>query len=285
MTSNEIIASVLLRSGFPTDNYFTNAEMLTIMNDEMRLHINPLLMKLHEEFLLQTKDYNIAANTTYRLPKRALGGKLRDLKLYDNGDYVDLDRLFEEDRYKKSTGYYITRNSIELSDDITTGTLRATYYLAPSQMVLVASVATIASIDSATQVTVSALPSSISTATPVDMVQASGQYDLLSIDATITNVAGTTLTFSSLPSDLAVGDYICLAGQSPVPTIPVDLHPILTQATLCTCLGSKKDKAFEAESAKLKMLKESMLEMLDPRVESGDIFVRGQGLLSAIRSR
>lgn len=285
MTSEEIIASVLLRSGFPTDNYFTNAEMLTIMNDETKLVINPLVMRLQEEFLLQTKDYTIVSGSSYRLPKRALGGKLRDVKIYDGTNYQNLNRLFEEDRANNPVGYYLNRNSLELSGDFTAQTLRVTYYLTPSQLVLTTAIATIASIDSATQITVTSLPTTISTNTQIDFIQSSGQYDLLAIDQTISSIAGTSLVFSSLPTDLAVGDYVCLAGQSPVPTIPVDLHPVLVQATLCTCLNSKKDKAIEIEGPKLAKLIETMEEMLQPRVDNGSIYLSGQGLLSAIGNR
>lgn len=285
MTSEEIIALVLLRSGFPTDNYFSNAEMLTIMNDETKLVINPLIMKLQEEFLLQTKDYTIVSGSSYRLPKRALGGKLRDIKIFDGTNYQNLNRLFEEDRAANPVGYYLNRNSLELSGEFTAQTLRVTYYLAPSQLVLSSAVATIASIDSTTQITVSALPSTITTSTQIDFIQSGGQYDLLAIDQAVSTVAGTTLTFGSLPDDLAVGDYVCVAGQSPVPTIPVDLHPLLVQATLCTCLNSKKDKAIEVEGPKLTKLIETMEEMLQPRVSNGRVFLSGQGLLSAIRNR
>lgn len=285
MTSNEIITSVLLKSGFPTENYFTNAEMLSIMNDEMKLTINPFLMKLQEEFLLHYKDYTISSGATYRLPKRALGNKLRDVKLVNSGAFTDLNRLFEEDRSSNETGYYLSRNSLELSSSLTSGTLRLSYFLAPSKLVLTSSCAQVASIDSATQITVTSLPSTITTSTQVDIVQASGQVDLLAVDETISTIAGTTLTFASLPSDLAVGDYVCLAGEAPVPVIPQDLHPFLVQAVLCSCLSSKKDKSVGLELDKLKMIKETLSEMLEPRVESGDIFIRGQGLLSAIRNR
>lgn len=285
MTSEQIIASVLLRSGFPTDNYFSNAEMLTIMNDEIKLVINPLIMTLQEEFLLQIKDYTIVAGASYRLPKRALGSKLRDVKIFDGSNYRNINRLFEEDRAANPVGYYLNRNSLELSGEFTAQTLRVTYYLAPSALVLTTSAATILTIDSATQVTVSSLPTNIAVNTQIDFVQSSGQYDLLDIDKTVTGVSGTTLTFAALPDGLAVGDYICVAGQSPVPTIPLDLHPVLVQAVLCSCLSSKKDKALEVEGPKLKKLIDTMEAMLQPRVDNGSIFLSGQGLLSAIRNR
>lgn len=134
--------------------------------------------------------------------------------------------------------------------------------------------------------TVSSLPSSITTSTLVDFVQTEGPNDILALDQTITSIAGTSLTFSSLPDDLAVGDYICLAGESPVTLIPNDLNPVLVQAALCTCLSSKKDKASSFELEKLERMKQSMIELLNPRVESNDSKLRGQGILSRfIRGR
>jgi hypothetical protein len=84
------------------------------------------------------------------------------------------------------------------------------------------------------------LPTTITTSTPVDFVQNDGPYDILEIDQTITNISGTTLTFAALPDDLAVGDWICLAGQSPVLIAPRELQPLLVQATLHKSLMSKK---------------------------------------------
>jgi hypothetical protein len=242
-------------------------------------------MKLREDFLVQSVDYTISAGTTYRLPNRLVGNKLRDLKLYNNSNYSDLNRLFEEDRQYKRTGYYLTGNKIELSEDITTGTLRLNYYLTPNSLVLTTSCAIISSIDSTTQVTVTALPSSIAVNSVVDFVQDAAPNDLLAFNQTVTGVAGTSLTFASLPTGLAVGDYVCIAGQSCVPLVPEELVSVLMQATLVSCLSSKKDKAVEFESKKLADMIAAMLDLLTPRSESNDVKMRGQGLLSYITRR
>ncbi len=284
-TSDELITGIKLAGGFPTDNYFTDSEMLSLMNDSMQTVVIPLAMSLHEDYFLQDKDYTISTTNSYRLPARNIGNKLRDVKLYISGEYKNLNRLFEEDRSSKLSGYYITRNTLSLSPDITSGTLRVTYYLAPSTLILAASAAIVASIDSATQVTVTALPSTIAVNTVVDIVQGSGPYDLLALNSTVATVSGTTLTFSSLPDDLAVGDYICVAGQSPVPLIPETMQTYLAQATLVSCLASKKDKAVEWEYKQLELLEKSFTDMLDPRVDSNDIKIRGQGILSYIKGR
>jgi hypothetical protein len=285
MLVDTIIDNIKLKGGFPTDNYFTDAEMLTILNDEMKLTITPLVMKLREEFFVQEKQYTITSGGSYRIPKRCIGNKLRDVKLLVDTNYRNINRLFEEDRESEPTGYYITKNTITLSDDISTGTLAVSYYLSPSTLVLSTACAQVLTIDSATQITVSSLPATILTTTLVDLVEADSPNDLLAIDQTITNISGTTLTFASLPSDLAVGDYVCLAGQSPIPTLPEEVHPLLTQAALVSCLRSKKDSGAEDEYKLLKINMEALLDMLDTRVDSNDIKLNGQGLLSYIRSR
>lgn len=284
-TVDSLITEVKLKGGFPTDNYFTDAEMLVLMNSALKTVITPLILKIKEEFLLQTVTHTITSGSTYRMPKRAVGGKLRDVKYLNNGEYSNLNRLFEEDRALSPSGYYISRNSIELSDDFTSGTLSLNYFLNPSTLILEASAAKVLSIDSATQVTVTALPSTITTSTQVDFVQGVGPYDLLAINQTISSISGTTLTFSDLPDDLAVNDYISLAGYSPVATIPEQLHPLLVQATLYNSLISKKDSSSKEVKMELEEMKKELMEMLDTRVESNDIKLNGQGLLSYIRGR
>lgn len=285
MIADNLISEIKLLGGMSDDNYFTDAELLTILKREMKLTIIPLVLKLNEEYFLSNKDYNITDGGSYRLPKRSIGNKLRDVQLYDGSSYTPLNRLFEEDRSSGLSGYYISRNSIALSDDITTGTLRITYYLAPNELILEVNAAQILTIDSATDVTVNALPSTITTTTPVDIIQSEGPNDQLALDHTITNISGTTLTFTSLPDDLVVGDYICLAGQSPVPVIPEELTPVLVQAALVSALSSKKDSQARSEAEKLEIMKRALSEMLEPRVDSNDSKIRSQGLLSAVRNR
>ena len=284
-TVDTLITEVKLKGGFPDDNYFTDAEMLLLMNSALKTVITPLIMKMKEEYFTQQTTYSITAGGTYKIPPRCIGNKLRDVKLLVDDAYTDLNRLFEEDRQADESGYYISRNSITLSDDIETGTLAVTYFLSPSQLILEASAAQVLTIDSATQITVAALPSSILTTTPVDFVEANGPYDILALDQTIATISGTTLTFSSLPSGLAVGDYVTLSGQAPVAVIPEELHPLLVQATLVNCLSSKKDAGLKDAKDMMEEMKRDLLDMIDTRVESNDVSFRGQGLLSYIRRR
>lgn len=290
-TTTDLINSVKLKGSFPTSNdLFSSADYLNILNDELLIQIVPLLNKLNEEYFLTYKDYSIVADQDkYRIPTRAVGSSLRDVQLIDsNGSVRSLIRLFEEDKRSLTSGpqgYYVKGNQIILSPKpITTdgSILRLVYFRRPSKFVLTSACAQILSIDTATNtVVVSSLPSTITMTTPVDFVQAESPYDILEMDFVATAISGTTITFgSTLPDDLAVNDYITLAGQSCVTMIPDDLIPILVQAALCSCLTSKKDTQAKIELEKLEQMKSVMSTMLSPRVKSDDLKIKSGVLLN-----
>jgi hypothetical protein len=116
-------------------------------------------------------------------------------------------------------------------------------------------------------------------------VQNSNPYDLLGMDYALTSVSGTTLGFSSLPTDLAVGDWICLSTEAPVPMIPDEMHPVLVQSALCKTLSSKKDKQYKDELETLMRVKEDAINMLDPRVQDNSNKVRTGKLLGYFSAR
>lgn len=288
MNSNEMISVLKTKGSFPTsDDLFSPDDLLSLFNFQMKVDIVPLVLKLNEEYFLQPKEYSISLGSTYRIPTRAVGAKLRDLKVIDSsGNFTKLDRLFEEDRGSGKSGYYMLRNSIELTDNFTSGSLRVTYFAAPSTIVLTTACAQVQTIDTVNkQVVVTSTPSTFANGVVVDFVQNNNPYDLLGMDYPISSVSGTTLTFSDLPSGLDVGDWVCLAKQAPVPMIPDELHPVLIQSTLVTCLSSKKDKALEVEAQALAQYKLDAVNMLDPRVGNDSMKLRSGPLLNFFAMR
>lgn len=249
---------------------------------QLKTDLTPLMLRLNEEFFLQYIDFTITTGSSYRIPRRAIGAKIRDLKMVDgSGNYTNIPRLFEEDRANDASGYYVTRNSIELSSDFVGNTLRMKYFARPSTLVATTECGQITSIDTgANTVVVSSAPATMAVSTVVDIVQNNNPYDLLSMDVALSSVSGTTLGFSSLPSGLAVGDWICLATESPVPMIPDELHPVLVQSALVSTLSSKKDKALEHESEVLEKMKIDAVNMLDPRIENNSVKFRSGALMN-----
>lgn len=272
-----MISALQIKGSFPTsDDLFSDSDFLVLLNLAKNVGIHGVMMKLNDEYLLQTKDYTVSATagTTYRLPTRIIS--IRDLTLVDgSGNITPLDRCFEEDRGSGKAGYYITRNSIELSSNYTSGTLRLKYFARASKLVLTTSCGQVSSIDTgANSVVVSSAPSTFANGTVIDMVQNNNPYDLLSMDQAITTVAGTTLTFASLPTDLLVGDWICIANESPVLMAPEELHALLIQMVLVDLLASKKDKAYKDAKDDLDRMTTSVINLLDPRVNNSSAKMR-----------
>ncbi len=288
MNTTELISALKIHGSFPTSNdLFSSADFLVLFNHQLQADITPMMMKLNEEYFLQKKDFPITPGGTYRIPTRAVGAKIRDLKYVDgSGNLSNIQRLFEEERPLNNSGYYMLRNSVELSSDYTGGTLRMAYFARPSALVSVTACAKVANINNVTMmVTVESVPQTFANGVIVDFVQNNNPYDLLGMDYSLVSVSGTTLTFSSLPADLAIGDWVCLAVQSPVPMIPEEMHPVLIQSALCKTLSSKKDKAYKDEQATLDAIKAAAINMLDPRVENNSTKFRTGKILTYFSGR
>ena len=289
-TTADLISNIKLRGSLPTaDDLFSNANFLSIPNDEMMNQVTPLLSKVNEEYFLTYQDTAVTTGlNTYRIPKRSIGSMLRDVQLIDgSGNVTSLPRLFEEDKYSTTQGdlgYYLKSNQVILSPTPTNSnyTLRLAYIRRPSKFVLTTACAQITAI-SGTTITVASLPSTMTTNTSIDFVQGSSPYDLLQMDTAIATASGTTLTFASVPTDLAVNDYISLAGEACVPMIPEELIPFLVQSALVICLASKKDNSVELEVKKLEQMKASLINMLTPRVKDNSVKIKSNSLLNHFR--
>lgn len=288
MNTTELIDALRIKGSFPnSDDLFSDDALLKLFNFQMDTDIVPLMMSLSEDYFLLTKDYSISENGSYRLPTRAIGAKLRDLQISDTGgNLIPLQRLFEEDRPYNKAGYYIVRNSIELSDGFTTGTLKAKIFSRPNKLVATTECAQVVSIDLPNkQIEVTGVPATMVSGVLIDLVQNENPCDLLSYDNAIVGVSGTTVTLTEVPEDLAVNDWICLAKQSPIPMLPEEMHPILVQSVLVACLSSKKDKALEYEMKTLEKIMQNMIRMLDPRVENNSVSFRSGRLLNMLATR
>jgi hypothetical protein len=288
MNTSEMISNLKIQGSFPTsDDLFSNSDFLVLFNNQLKTDITPMMLKLNEEFFLQYKDFTIASGSRYRIPRRAIGAKIRDLQYIDaSNNYSSIDRLFEEDRPQSKSGYYMLRNEVELSTDFITGTLRMKYFARPNELVLPSSCGQVVTIDTNNnQVILSSAPATFTTGVNCDFIQNNNPYDLLAYDQEITGVSGTTITFASLPDGLEVGDWLCLANQSPVAMIPDELHPVLVKSCLCATLSSKKDKSYEQEMIALQQMKDDAINMLDPRVENDSVKFRSGALLNFFGSR
>lgn len=287
-TADGIVRDIKMLGLFPNSQLLlTNDEFLTLMNFQMKAEMVPLIDSIAQEHFVQYEDVDYdQSQKVFSIPERAVGNKLRDLVFVDaNNNEINIPRLRPEDLkvgYRYGIGYniglygfFVKDQTVELYLGNPSGvssypTLRKKYFRRPSKMVSTSDAGEITMINSGTnEVTVSALPPAWTSSDEFDLIKGTPHFTSKGDDLTVSTIIGNTLTFSdSLPSDLAVGDWVALAGESPIPQIPYDAFPLLTQLTVIKGLESNRDtEGMKNAMASIPVMKQSLLGIMMPRTE------------------
>lgn len=287
-TSDKLIASIK-RRGFvpPTQKTFSNADILALCDEEVQTRIAPYLVKGREEFLVFSQDVPVVAgDNRYRIPARALGGKLRDVEYVNaQGDVVRIPRLEPDSESVNAPGYsgsgyprafYMEANSVVLLPvpAITQGALRLSYYMRPNSLILPSQGATVVEINGSV-LTVNGPQGWNNETTRYDVLKGTPGFEAVAVDqiATAFTAVGSGVYEFSFGSDLTIsevelGDYICPAGTSVIPMLPADLHPLLAQRIAVKILEALGDKAnIEVSRRQLQEMEASLLGLINNRVE------------------
>jgi len=313
-TSDTLIADVKRRASIPTSqNLFTDADFLELANSEILIGILPSVMQLQEEHFVYEVDVTLVASVSkYKIPYRAVGGKLRDLFYKDtNGNLQEMTRISPDDRsyFQGTSGsnhyqaYYIQGEDIILTPGVGTtpsGSLVMTFYLRPNQLVAETRVGVISEITEGDTTTVFTLSSIPAVFYDSDFALATSKFDILqfkpahrtkTFDILATEVDSTakTVTFnnSDLPDGIEVGDHIALAGECIIPQIPTDLHPVLAQRVTARCLEAMGDQnGLQAANTKLAEMEVKTGTLIDSRVEGSTLKINNiRGLLRSGKAR
>lgn len=268
-TLTALLASVRRRGQLPnaTDQLSTT-DLTALMNEAMQEYVVPLLIDAKEEYLVTYADQTIVSGTeAYAIPARAVGGKLRDVQVSTtDGKYRSISRVEPEQALEYEGGgfaqaYKIRGNSVVLVPSPTeAGTLRLHYYRRPS--VLVSTGYTTVTVVNGVTVTCAANL----TGSTFDLIDDKPQFSSVADDKAGT-FASTTLTLASAATGLAVGDYVCVPGESPVAQIPLELHPLLCQRTTELALEAIGDDRSAVASKKTEQMARRALALLTPRGE------------------
>lgn len=259
-----------------------DADILDLATEELWLGVVPFMMKVRSEYFITSSDTSIVANqAAYPIPTRAMGGKLAYLNIVDaNGNLFDCPEIEKPEAmfYAASAGvnntwvFYFEGNNVVIVPSPTNATgcsIRFSYYMRVGDLVATSSTGQVSAIDTnAHTVTISgsSIPSSFTTGTLLDMINGNPGFDFRTTDATITNVSGQVLTFASLPSTLAIGDWLAVAGESPIPQVPPELHPLLAQRTVVKVLEALGDiQAMQTAEGKLEKMEQNALHLISPR--------------------
>lgn len=308
LTSTTLISSIKRRGSIPTNQRtFTNDDFLALANEELAMGLVPLILSMQEEYFVYSEDIElVASQSSYPIPYRAVGGKLRDLFYKDSNDNLfEMSRIspeekvtFQDNSDNSSFKYfYMEGNNIVLSPSVGSspvGSLVTTYYLRPNSLVTSDEIGTITLISegaTTTTYTLDNMPDDFSPTAEYDINQTKSGHKIRVFDVvpTAISVANSTITFDNddLPSDIVLGDHIGLAGECFVPQIPSDLHSILAQRVTQRCLEAMGDSAgLTAATAKLQEMETRSAPLIDARVEGAPLkIINRKGLLRNSRLR
>jgi hypothetical protein len=284
-TADALLLPALKRRGMlpNTPETLADADYYALADDEIQSYIVPLLLKAREEHLIQTYEFTCVSGTdTYPLPYRAAGGKLRDVWISsaNNSGFKQMQRI-EPERvgdYSSSGapgGYRFEGNNLIVmpTPGSAAATIRIKYHAMPNRLVAVSACAVVASYVSATKTitTVGTVPATFGATVPLDIVRGKPGFDSLAQDNTAVSAATTTIVLTDAISPLvtggtvSTGDYVCLAGESPIPQIPRSLHPLLAQRVVYRALEALGDPRAAGALASCQELERLSLTLLSPR--------------------
>lgn len=290
-TTSDLVDAIKLNAHVPQANAtFDTLQFLAIADTQMRTRIAPKISSCRENYWLTTKTIPIDASLNqYNIPSKALGNAFTDVKVASGTNLIHLLRQEISDIYSTdySTfpcyGYFIEDGHIKLLPTSLSGSVIFWYYRIPSKLVPVSSCAQISDIDYVTgDVTVTGLPSSFVGGGDLDIVSQTPGFNVLLKDTTPTSIVGSIITFANVPSDVSIGDYVCLSGQSCVIQAPLEWVEVLVQAVICKIYQIQGYAAkLKIAESDYKIMETNAMGLVSPRtVESAKVINGGGSLLT-----
>lgn len=261
---------------------FTDTDFLAFAHRKQMDTVVPVIDSLMQEFfVVRTETPILAGQTNYAIPSRALGRKLREVKIVGpSGGRSDFPKIaIEREQFFRASGtpfgWYFMGDHIEVVPVPTASgfSLQLWWFVPPGKPVATISAAQVLSVTYGVltdDVVVSSVPADLVTGSVVDFIQGISGNGYLGLDKTIQNIVGTTFSFNpgDVPTSLVAGDYLSLSGTSPVLQIPDSAEPYLVTLTAMEILQAIGD--FEGRDA-LKETREdenkNLKLLLEPRVE------------------
>lgn len=268
-----LVEKVKVRGSIPdSEDYFSDDQIIERMGDILQTIVAPLIKTLQQEHMVALYDQTYTSGTTaYNLPPRAMANSLRDLSFVDSsGNEINIP-ILNPDLLKRGYvrsqvyGYYFQADQVVIpSTGIQYPTLRMKYYRRPNMLVPEDECAEVSSVAGSIATCVS-VPSAWTTGDTFDIIKSTPAFTARGEDLAISAINGFDITFSSIPTGVVAGDWVCLAGESPIPQLPVEAFPYLMQTTVSEILENIGDPKFTTAQANAKKLEDRLVKILTPR--------------------
>lgn len=284
MLATEFLSEMKARGQIQSaQTVYTDADLITIANRVIATYITPKFISTRQRWFQCQKDYTLDGVTRrFRLPRRAAGGRVYDIKVTDNGREYSLNQVPPQDVSSLRQGFYLEDGDIYLTGQSPpTGIMSVFYPIMPSVMSVTAPVA---------PATISAVGGSSVTVTPApgngtyDVVRANGSMRVVTPNMFISTVTGTDNDCGDY-SRFQVGDLIVtpaadLSGISRYFPFQDDFIEWVMLKTISTFLKSRGfySEASEMNDDLIEAEKNAMM-LIDPRVTDKEQVIGGMEAL------
>ena len=271
----QLIDDIQLIGHVPTgNNTFTPAKIVRLANLELQTPVIRQILMTRGGYYMTYKDYEAAQDGLYVIPEGCIGGALENVELVQAPTIIPVNQIEESEQFSTisptstSYGFFMRGNYVQILPTPSIGVARLWYSRRPSQLILTSEACLVTAVAGAV-VSVASIPSTITTGTFVDALGDQPPFNILGDNLEILGISGTDITFSAAIGDLAVGDWIALHNQTPVPQIPVEYRLILAQRVVCKIyeLQGYMQKMKDAQEV-LKKYEEDTSSLITPRVKA-----------------
>lgn len=292
-TTLDLIAKVKRHITVPTAQpLFLPADIVALLSEELHNEIVPLLMSFREEYFVANYDITPTDGVyQYAMSPRAIGAKLRDVVFVDAGGIErEVPRLAPE-TIKSSTpipspglfGFYLANDLVTVypgTVSLSGVTIRQKIFRRPNILLQRSQAGQVTALNTTTrEATLSAVNTTWTTSTLFDVIQGTPPlFKSRGDDQTVTAIAGSVLTFSSLPTGMIVGDWVAEAGYSPIPQIPYEAFNLLVQRASIRVAEALKDTAGKKLAMDTyELMSERFKALVSPRVDGSPERVNNAG--------
>lgn len=290
----ELIQDIRDRGSLPSaDLRFTDAKLLAAASLELRDVIAPLMVESQTDRMVYVQDVSlVVGQAEYRLPPRALAGRWQSVGWRGTTDtswqrlrHVSAHAYYLQSEVATGTpyGFYVRDYHLHLQPTPNNaGLIRIPYYQRPNTLVLLANndyAAVVESVDTATNtLTISGTaPSFFADTLAYDVVRGTPGFECLVSSVRVTSsgsdfvLSGDASTIGSdsvLNIGVQPGDYLCVAGYSPVAQCPVELRGLLATRAARRALKAVNEAQQAAMlDADVAELTEAARSLLAPRAD------------------
>lgn len=313
-TTALLIQSAELRSGVPViQPLFKASEFLLLADKIMVDKVIPMIRARRKQHFLTSADQTTTTATAYTIPSEAMDRGLHNVSMLDSQGYeyalvpVDFDTEIGDvwgwwhnvtaSNSSVRRAYYVRGDQLHLWPASVAGeTLRLHYERLPNRLCRsgtytypdstespeAVQVVSVNTSTGAITCTTSAVPSTITTSTPVCVVSATPGFPLkIALSSNPTAVTSSIVTLGSdiaavAAAGIVAGDWLCLAGDSPIVQLPIEAHSVLEQALACKLLEAISDsEGLLAAKDDLKFIIQNYEESFPLRVEQAPKKVYG----------